>query len=113
MTKTALVVAGAIAWVSIADTWAAQSFEHVVAPKKVVEECMHLAAGAEVTYSFTASAPIEFNIHYHTGKSVVFPVKREGVSVVQDLFRAESAQEYCWMWTNRTNEPVSMRGTIR
>ncbi len=107
-----VVVAAASACAWVASATAAQSFEYVVGPGKVVEQCVHLDAGSEAKYAFTASGPLDFNIHFHMGRQVDYPVRVEAISSSEGIFKAGSAQEYCWMWTNGALEPVALRGTI-
>jgi hypothetical protein len=51
---------------------------------------------------------VDFNIHYHVGKDAVFPVKQTQISSGRDTLNVTAAQDYCWMWTNKSNAPVSL-----
>jgi hypothetical protein len=51
---------------------------------------------------------VDFNIHYHVGKDVVFPAKQAQVAAGRDVLRVAAAQDYCWMWTNKGTQPVSL-----
>ena len=96
----------------IADiTWSADGrFVHKtqVAAGKFVEVCGKLAAGDSVRWSFEAGAPLDFNIHYHVGKEVVFPVKLPQARAGRDTLKVEVPQDYCWMWTNKGTVPAGM-----
>ena len=50
-----------------------------VAPGKFAEVCGQLAKDQSVVWSFKADQPMNFNIHYHEGKQVVFPAKQDVV----------------------------------
>ena len=92
--------------------WTADSrFVHKtqIAAGKFVEICGKVSAGEAVRWSFNADALLDFNIHYHVGKDVVFPAKRAQVSGGQDVLKASVAQDYCWMWTNKTASSESPR----
>ncbi len=39
------------------------------------EHCLKLAAGERIRYRFRATGAVDFNIHYHRGKDVHYPVK--------------------------------------
>ncbi len=80
----------------------------VLEPKKIHEECIELKSGEKLDYSFTSPQPVDFNIHYHKRDVVNYPVKRDSVKSSQDIFEAASDQEYCWMWTNSSTEPVTL-----
>ncbi len=103
---------GALAASHVVDiAWSADGrFAHKaqIAAGKFVEACGKLAAGDGVRWNFAASAPVDFNIHYHVGKEAVFPVKQAQVSSGRDLLNATVAQDYCWMWTNKGPAPVSL-----
>lgn len=79
-----------------------------LAAGKFVELCGKLAVGENVRWNFTAAEPVDFNIHYHVGKDVVFPAKQAQVAAGRDVLRVAAAQGYCWMWTNKGTQPVSL-----
>ena len=89
-------------------------FEHTqsVASGKFVEICETLAKGSAVAWQFKASAPLNFNVHFHQGKDVVFPEKQDGVSELQRTLFAKSKEDYCWMWTNKGSVPSSLKLTL-
>ena len=89
----------------------AGGFQHKqeVAPGKFAEVCGKLTKDQSVRWSFQADAPLNFNIHYHEGQKVEYPVKQEGVSQLQGTLPVGLDQDYCWMWTNKTAMPVSLR----
>ncbi len=90
----------------------AKSFAHTVKPKGIAEECLRLPADASVGYAFDASGPVDFNIHFHRGSDVEYPVKSDQVRQADARFTAPSTQEYCLMWTNRTAAPLAVTGTL-
>ena len=79
-----------------------------VAAGKFVEVCGKLASGDGVRWSFTAAAPVDFNIHYHVGKDAVFSTSQSQVAVGRDTLNVTLAQDYCWMWTNKGSAPISL-----
>ena len=92
--------------------WDSQSrFQHgtPITPGKFVEACGTLEAGQAVQSSFEASAPLDFNIHYHLGKDVVFPAKQAQVARGRDRPAVALTQDYCWMWTNKGAAPVTLQ----
>ena len=46
---------------------------------KVHEACVKLAAGDKRHYHWKADGPVDFNIHYHQGPEVFYPVKRDAM----------------------------------
>jgi hypothetical protein len=91
---------------------AAKTFEHPIRPGKIAEECFKLPAGGAVGYAFEASASVDFNVHYHRGNDVFYPVKRDAIRQADDRFTAPSAEEYCLMWTNPSAQAVTVKGRL-
>lgn len=83
-----------------------------VKPGDFEEHCLRIEAGRTIRYRFTAGAPVDFNIHHHRGKEVLYPVKRDGVARVDGEFRAPATDDYCLMWTNRTKNAVRIDGDV-
>lgn len=85
-------------------------FDHTqsVASGKFVEICETLAKDSAVAWQFKASAPLNFNVHFHQGKEVAFPEKQDGVSELQGTLFAKSKEDYCWMWTNKGSAPITL-----
>jgi hypothetical protein len=90
-------------------------FQHQaqVAAGKFVEICGKLSSGNVIRWSFDGSAPMDFNIHYHVGKDVVFPAKVSQVATGQDTLAVTVPQDYCWMWANKGTTPVNLKVELR
>lgn len=84
-----------------------------VAPGKFAEVCGTLAQGQSIAWSFTADKPVNFNIHYHAGKQVVYPATQDGASRVEGLLDVSLDQDYCWMWTTKGASPAGVRLTLK
>jgi hypothetical protein len=95
----------------IADiVWRDGAYRHAVtvAPGRFFEACGKLDAGAAVRWRFEAAAALDFNIHYHLGKDVVYPAQLQAVDRAADTLAVKQPQAYCWMWTNRAAAPVKL-----
>ena len=90
---------------------AAQEFTAKLEPRGMHEECVKLAAGEKRDYYWKTDIAVDFNIHYHEGSDVFYPVKREGMRGDGGAFVAKKAQDYCWMWTSR-DKPARLEGKI-
>jgi hypothetical protein len=113
LAATALLAAApALAADHIVDiAWNAQgAFRHGgnVAAGRFVELCGKLPRGAKVQWSFDAGAPVDFNIHFHRGKEVVMPAEAKQTTRGSDTLAVGVAEEYCWMWTNKTAAPLRL-----
>ena len=80
-----------------------------LAAGKFVEVCGKLAVADSVRWSFTATAPVDFNIHYHVGKEAVFPTRKAQLAAARDTLNVTVAQDHCWMWTNKGSVPVDLK----
>ncbi len=78
-------------------------------PSGIREDCLELLPGQGLNYSFEASAPLNFNIHYHENEKVSYEVSKDAVSKDAGIFLAKKEQYYCLMWTNPGSEPVTLR----
>ena len=84
-----------------------------VAAGKFVEVCAKLLAGLKVEWSFEASGPTDFNIHYHEGKEAFSRPRCRQVARGQDTLQVEVEQHYCWMWSNKTLAPVVLQASFQ
>jgi hypothetical protein len=66
---------------------------------KIEESCIRLEKGESARYQWKSDVPVDFNIHYHEGNEIFYPVKKNGATGGKDTFKAKIAQDYCWMWT--------------
>jgi hypothetical protein len=73
-----------------------------IAPGRFAEVCGKLPTGLNIGWNFEASAPLDFNVHYHVGKQLVFPSKLVAVAAAQDTLATKIDQDYCWMWSNKS-----------
>jgi hypothetical protein len=105
-----LMLAAAALAAPSADEGKARAFTHDLKPGGVAEECLRLEAGRSRAFEWTADGPVDFNIHYHQGDNVTYPVKLNGESKGRGKFTAQAAQDYCWMWTAR--RPTRLTGSL-
>jgi len=87
-------------------------FSVTIEAKRMHEECVKLQAGDKRKYYWRADGPVDFNVHYHDGPEVFYPVKRDGMRGDGGTFTAsKGTQDYCWMWTAR-DKAVKLEGRI-
>ena len=106
----------AVAHADIVDIkWNDGMFSHKasIAPKKFLEVCGKQKKGDNVGWQFKGSAPSDFNIHYHVGKDVSYPEKRKDVASADGTLSAPVDQDYCWMWSNRSAQPVDIEVNLK
>jgi hypothetical protein len=96
--------------------WAADgSFakEVTVPATKFVEVCGKLSAQSAVAWEFNATAPLNFNIHYHAGEKVHFPARKDAVAQDRGQLSVKLDQDYCWMWTNKGPRPAGLKFNLK
>ena len=84
-----------------------------VAPTKFVEVCGKLSKGQLIDWSFSGPQPLDFNIHYHAGKNVVFPEKQDNTASLKGSLNVPVDQDYCWMWESKGSEPAPLTLSLR
>jgi hypothetical protein len=84
-----------------------------IPPGKFVEMCGPLEALDVVRWTFEATHSLEFNVHYHVGKDVVYPSKQDGVRSARGTLAVPSRQDYCWMWNSRQQTAVELFVTLK
>lgn len=62
------------------------------------QECLRLARGDRVDYSFRSSVPVAFGIRYHTGNATVLPVSRDATLGDAGIYAAPEGRDYCLAW---------------
>jgi hypothetical protein len=84
-----------------------------VPPGKFSEVCGKLKKGNLIRWQFDSSAPLDFNIHYHEGKEVIFPYKMNAINSAKEELLISLDQDFCWMWTNKSSEAVKLELSLR
>lgn len=90
--------------------WTHRTFSHetTIRLKKFLEVYGKQKIGDSVPRQFKGSAVTNFNIHHHVGKEVSYPENRKGVASAEGSFVAPLDQDYCWMWSNRSLQPIDI-----
>ena len=89
------------------------SQKSTIAPKKFLEVCGKLKLQETVQWQFQGSAPSDFNIHYHVGRDVSYPEQRKGIASASGLLSVPLDQDYCWMWSNRSTETITVELSLK
>ena len=75
---------------------------------KAYEKCMLLNAAQTLEYQFDASAKVNFNLHYHKGEAVYYPLKTDRTLGETGSYEAQVREEFCLMWENKTSADVML-----
>jgi hypothetical protein len=96
--------------------WSADgSFERSLnlATGRFSELCGALQVGQSVEWQFESDQLLDFNIHYHQGQAVHYPVRADQVRQQRGHLAVDSAQDYCWMWSNKSAANALLRVRLR
>jgi len=88
-------------------------FTHTLKPGDIAEDCVKMKAGQSREFDWTSDAPVDFNVHWHEGDKVEYPVKIDKQWKGKGRFTAERDQDYCWMWTGRKDKGAVVIGTFK
>ena len=107
--STATAAATDIRW-SPSDT-----FEHTatIAPGKGAEVCGKIEPRLPVDWRFSADGPLSFNIHRHSDAEITYAMKSYLTREQNGKFSPTFNFEWCWMWTNETTDPVTVRVDLK
>jgi hypothetical protein len=72
------------------------------------EECLDLSRRQRLHYSFRSAQPVAFNIHYHRGRDVVYPVRLKNIKSSKGVFSPPQDDGYCMMWSNSRRDSVKL-----
>lgn len=87
-------------------------FTKRIEPGGFDEQCFELARDQSASWRFDASAPVDFNLHWHRGSDVFYPVRRRAVRKDAGSYVAAHADGYCLMWVNKGAAAVEVRGHV-
>ena len=79
-----------------------------LAPAELHEACFDIAPTTRLEYAFETSHAAQFNLHYHEGEDILFPLPEHLTQAEQSSFTPESKQVYCLMWTNTSSKTLEL-----
>lgn len=89
---------------------AAFTFTHALKAGGIAEECLSLPKGTSRDFEWQATGAVDFNIHFHRGDDVTYPVRIDGRDKGRGRFTSGGDEDYCWMWTAKG--PATVTGRI-
>jgi hypothetical protein len=87
-------------------------FELTVKPGGFGERCVRVERDGALAYEFAADGEVDFNLHYHRGQEISYPVRRAAIGRDRSRFVAPATGDYCLMWENRSATAVRIDGRI-
>ena len=73
------------------------------------EICPEMDAGQSLKFEFESDHQVEFNLHYHEGEKVTYPIEPQKLSSITKTFKAPIKQTYCLMWKGLNEEASKIK----
>ena len=91
------------------------TFEHTatIAPGQAAEVCGQIEPRLPVDWRFSATGPLTFNIHRHSGEEVIYAIKSYMTREQNGKFSPTFSFNWCWMWMNESPESVTVRVDLK
>ena len=80
---------------------------------KFTEVCEKLVKGSTVAWSFEAGAKLDFNIHYHEGKKIHFPARKNQMTKANGTLNVKFDHDYCWMWSSKATTETALKLALK
>jgi hypothetical protein len=68
------------------------------------EDCFSVKRGQVLNYKFISSSSLDFNVHYHQGSEVIYPVLHNDITTHEGTVDPEKhgldEEYFCLMWKN-------------
>ncbi|KPJ99645.1 MAG: hypothetical protein AMJ60_04370 [Desulfobacterales bacterium SG8_35] len=72
------------------------------------EACDKWTPGDKVSFAFTSSAPVMFNVHYHQKHAKMYAIDQTLVDTFDGSFIVQSDDIHCCMWKNDNPKFVTL-----
>ena len=79
-----------------------------IKPAGIHEECFSAKSGQKIIYTYYSSLPVDFNVHYHAGEKIHYPIERRGATMDDGTYVADHEDIYCLMWTNNQTTTITV-----
>lgn len=76
---------------------------------EIGEICPEMDAGQTLSFDFQSNHDVEFNLHFHEGEKVSYPIEPHKVSTLEQSFEAPIKQTYCLMWKGLNQDPSKIK----
>ena len=73
------------------------------------EICPEMDEGQTLDFEFESNHEVEFNLHYHEGEKVSYPIEPQKLNSLNKAFKAPIKQTYCLMWKGLSEVPSKIK----
>ena len=72
------------------------------------EACDKWTPGDRVSFSFTSSKPVMFDVHYHAKTSKIYPIEKTLRDTFEGSFVVQTEDIHCCMWQNNNPDYITL-----
>ena len=98
-----------IVW-SSADTF---DYTETLAPGKSAELCGNIEPRLPVEWRYVGDGPLTFDLHRHSGSEVIYATRSYLTRELNGRLSPTFNFDWCWMWTNETENAVTVRVNLK
>lgn len=84
-----------------------------IAPGQASELCGTIEPRLPVEWRFTATGPLTFDIHRHSGQEVIYATRSYLTRELNGKFSPTFNFDWCWTWTNESGADVTVRADLK
>ena len=70
----------------------------ILTPYEIRDDCVRLAPGERLDYTFDATDPVAFELRYREGAAALSPIARSPVRSDSGVYLASLDREFCVVW---------------
>ena len=76
---------------------------------EIGEICPEMDAGQRLKFEFSSNHEVEFNLHFHEGEKVSYPIEPQTLSSIDRTIEAPIKQTYCLMWKGLSEQASKIK----
>ena len=88
------------------------SYKILITPNALHERCFDMQPAQQLLYSYKSSAAVDFDLHYHIDKTIIYPIRKKNQIHANDVFIANEMREYCLLWENNSKDKLNIEYTF-
>lgn len=88
------------------------SYKILITPNALHERCFDMQPTQQLLYSYKSSAAVDFDLHYHIDKNIIYPIRKKNQIHADEVFTANETREYCLLWKNNSKDKLIIEYTF-
>lgn len=84
-----------------------------VQPGSMLRWCGQMRPGEDIYWEFESADPLDMNVHYLDGASVIFPAAPDKAEQRSGRLVSTGSHLYCWAWSNAAAAPIALQAKLQ